>query len=128
MKVWAFVLSVALSMTSAPASAEWSFLAEAGGGDKFFIDFDTLRKGKTARGWVLNNYPKADRFGDMSTKILYEANCPEEKIRELAIATYAQPSGKGPATDTSNQSGEWLYVPPGSIYDMVLKALCGKKQ
>lgn len=126
MRLTIFMLSVVLSMTSAPALAEWSFIDASAEGDKWFIDLDTLKKGKTPRAWILRSSPQADEFGDISAKVLYEAKCAEEQIRILSLLTYNQPLGKGQVSSSSDKPSEWVYAPPGSIYGHVINTLCAK--
>lgn len=130
MRLTIFMLSVVLSMTSAPALAEWSFLDKAAGGSEWFIDFATIKKGKTTRAWILNNYSKDEKSGDMSASALalHEANCGEEQTRRLTIIFYSGSFGAGSVTSQDNKPGEWKYPAPGTILEDVLKALCGKRQ
>lgn len=126
MRVWTFMLAVVLSMACLPAFAEWSLLDVSADGDKWFIDFDTLRKGKTPRAWVMKSAPQVDKFGNMSSIALQEADCAEWKTRVLALHGYTQKFGEGASSFSINTPGEWVYPIPGSIFDYVLKTLCAK--
>lgn len=99
-------------MTSAPALAEWNFLGESDNDHRFFVDLDTLIVGKRPRVWILDDYPQADKYGDMSSKILYEANCAEGQFRQLQFLYYSRPFGKDPTSSIRTTPYEWVYPPP----------------
>jgi len=73
-----FLLAM-LSAVAAPAAAEWTFIGENDTDDQFFVDLSTLKKGARPRAWFLTNYPARTEYGDLSSKILYEADCRGKK-------------------------------------------------
>jgi hypothetical protein len=118
-----FLLAM-LSAVATPAAAEWTFIVENGSGDQFFIDLATLKKGARPRAWVLTNSSTSTKYGDLSSKMLYEADCREERIRVLAGRFYTEPMGAGPPSTSGDQPQEWGYVTPNSAEERIAHILC----
>jgi hypothetical protein len=118
-----FVLAM-LSAVATPAAAEWTFIGENTGGDQFFIDLSTLKKGARPRAWFLTNYPTRTKQGVLSSKILREADCREEKIRILAARFYSTPMGMGDLMGSSDEATEWTYATPNTMEEEYARTMC----
>lgn len=123
MKAAIVFLLAMLSAVATPAAAEWTPIGENAGG-QFFIDLATLKKGARPRAWVLTNYSTSSKYGDLSSKTLYEADCREERIRVLAGRFYTEPMGAGPPSTSGDQPQEWGYVTPNSAEERIAHILC----
>lgn len=119
-------LILLLIFVSAPAFAEWTYLFSNVTDDKYYIDFKTLKKSKTPRAWFLCDYAELSDAGTHSAKILYEANCAEDKIRYLAMIFYEQPMGGGLNMSSIDSPQAWKYASPESINSSIINVLCNK--
>jgi hypothetical protein len=124
MKAAVICLMVILYAVATPADAGWTFIAENGSGDQFFIDLATFKKGARPRGWTLGNYAVRTEFGDLSHKRLLEADCSEGKIRTLAARFYTEPMGGGVPSTSNDLPSDWYYVTPGTITEEIARILC----
>jgi hypothetical protein len=118
-----FLLAM-LSAVATPASAGWTFIGENNTGDQFFIDLSTLKKGARPRAWFMSNYSAKTKQGVLSSKILREADCREEKIRVLAARFYSTPMGTGDLMFSIDESQEWTYVTPNTVEEEYARTLC----
>lgn len=120
-----FTLLICFFTISTPSKAEWIFFREIEGGSHVFVDVTTIQPGTNPKAWFLTNYGKPTQYGDRSSKTLYEANCEQIQLRLLAARFYANPNGKGPASEIDDRPHEWKYVTPNSMHQGVLQLLCG---
>lgn len=126
MRVVTFILSLALCLVSAPAAAEWTFFQKNQNGTEFFVDFSTYKKTPARRAWFLQNFASRDQFGNMSAKVLQEADCREDKYRGISWQFYKGQMGDGGLSSSDNTPGEWVYASPGSVGEEIIKFLCGR--
>lgn len=119
-------LMLLLIFVTTPVFAEWTYLFSNVTDDKYYIDFKTLKKGKTSKAWFLSDYAEVTDTGTHSAKILYEANCYEEKIRYLAMVFYEEPMGGGLNLSSIDTPQPWKYATPESINASIINVLCKK--
>lgn len=124
-KAW-FFLSF---FCAASADADWVFLTQSEGGDKFFVDPDSRKTGEHPRVWVLGDYAKplvggVNEDEIRSGKDLQEADCTDGKLRSLGLIAFGGPGGAGQVVRSENLSREWRYVAPGSINHVIFQYLC----
>lgn len=125
MKTVTIFLFAMLSAVATPAAAaEWTFIGKNSGGDQYFIDLATLKKGARPRAWFMTNYAERTELGDLSDKILREADCGAEKTRFLASRFYTEPMGGGIPSGTNDKPREWTYVTPGGVDEEIFRILC----
>ena len=72
----------------------------------------------------MTDYSARSEFGDLSSKVLREADCKEGKIRALAYRFYKEPMGGGVSTGYSDRLGQWKYVTPDTMGAVMALALC----
>jgi len=79
--------------------------------------------------WVVNDYTKPDKFGDLSSQNLYETDCKVPlKMKRLAGMFYNGPMATNETTTTLNaaqiEMQTDLYAPPGSISELLIDFVC----
>jgi hypothetical protein len=117
-------LLVSVSAVTTPAAVGWTFIGKNTIGDQYFIDLATLKKGAMSRAWFLTNYAARTKYGDLSSKVLREADCREEKTRILAIRLYTEPMGAGDLSGASDQPLDWSYMTPDSMEESFVRIMC----
>ena len=114
-----------LALTTAPASAEWAWVAKDVEGNVFYMDWATLKP--TALGgriWGLVDLKKPKADGARSYKGLTEYDCQEERVRILQSCVYPKPMGSGTSLRCANYPDPWSYVIPESVAASNLKLIC----
>ncbi len=111
---------------STPSLAEWKKVGENVNGNNYYINFETIKKKNGyVYYWVMSDYLKPDKWKDMSSKTLYEADCKTPKRERKIYATYhAQPMGKGEPSTVSPETRDWNYAPPDSVSELMLEIVC----
>jgi hypothetical protein len=126
------ILFVCLLICSTVAQAEWSWFQigkdQKHGSVSFYIDFSTIKKNKQGnpRGWILQNY-QHENAGVLSAKLLYEADCDDDKLRVLSDAGFSGKMGSGYITDSNDKPSQWAYFMPESVKYDIHWNLCLKK-
>ncbi len=114
-----------LTSASAPALAEWSLLSPLAPGN-VYIDPLTMRTGTRPRIWMLHDYGQPDEYGDLSGRMLMEANCTSGQIRQLSGVFHKDAMGRGAAT-SEFQTSPWAAAADGSAPGVIYRFLCGGK-
>ena len=119
--------ALALLITAQCAHAEWLSLGEQNGAT-FYIDLQTVTaKGDTRQAWELMDMPEPDVDGVRSLRFKMEYDCKGNRSRGLEMIAFADRMGAG---NEQNHLGEdpdgWEDVEPGTMFDMRLRAACGK--
>lgn len=124
------LLLAAAIVAAGPACADWEKVAESeDSGFVFYMDFGTLRftgAGAVRRIWTMYDRLKPSSNAGLSTKILFEFDCQEERSRPLQVQAYKEhrgsgsliPSGSGPV------SQDWEYISPETIRAKLLALAC----
>ena len=92
------------------------------------MDFERIRKNDGyVYFWVLSDYLKPTKYGDLSSKVYYEGDCKLFKMKRLSSTYHTQPMGEGtPSTIDNKQIYDWIYPSPNSGYENILKNVCSK--
>ena len=123
--IFALVFSVMFSSTS---FAEWTKLGQSTAGDTFYVDFEGMRKHDGYHFfWRITDYLKPDQWGDLSSKVYYQAECKSFRMRRLSSSYHTQPMGKGTPSDVNNTpKQEWVYPSPDSVAEFTLEQVCNR--
>ncbi len=95
-------------------------------GTIFYIDLEKIRKHDGyVYYWELVDYLKPIN-GVWSAKVYKQGNCKQFRFKFLSFSFYKDPMGNGTA-DTSNAIDKnWIYPPPISSAETVLKTVCSQ--
>jgi hypothetical protein len=125
MKTLLLTSSLTLSLLfSAGSWAEWTVVAKNADGTKVYVDFDRIKK---VNGLVYywRVHERLEPFKEsLSTKVYSKADC--ETMREMVLShsEYRLPMAEGDAMVTFTPPAEWGYVPPDSIGENTVQAVC----
>ena len=112
-------------MFASPAYAKWEKVAVNADGDNYYVDFTRMRtNGSNVYYWVLRDYLKPDEYGDLSSKVYHQSECEMFRLKMISISNHKQPMGEGSGETYSPPNPEWLYPPPTSAYEIILKEVC----
>jgi len=110
------------------AHAEWVLVSDDTIGNKFYIDLDSIKIKKTIiSAWTYQDWPKPDKLGDSSAKVLIEYDCKNKISRNNQFVTYNKPNLKGKETSNVKKNNEWDLVPPDSILEGTFEPICEKE-
>ena len=131
MKPLLIITTIFLSslMMASVANAKWAEVARSFDGNIFYVDLERIRKhdGKVYF-WRLSNYSKPGYNGTMSSEIYIEAECGRFRLRWLNQTYYNGPMRSGKTLySTNTPQKEWIYLPPNSAREDILKAVCNHK-
>lgn len=115
-----------LFLCAAPTWAAWERFATNAESSTIYLDHDTRRTGALPRVWMLVDYAEPDRFGHLSAKVLWQAECREGRAKALTYLHFDGPMGEGRA-ETNNEPGDWIYPAPDSIIAEVFAYLCNRQ-
>lgn len=118
-------LCACLLLCAPPAWPAWERFASNAESSTIYLDHDTRRSGNLPRVWMLVDYAEPDRFGNLSAKVLWQAECVEGRAKALTYLHFDGPMGAGRA-ETNNEPGDWIYPAPDSIIGDVVAYLCGR--
>jgi hypothetical protein len=111
-------------MISFNSYGDWKYIDQNTNGSTFYIELVTIQKHEDhVYYWVMNNYLKPDRWGDMSNKMYMQGDCGVNRVKILSYNFYKQPMGKG-KVEVDNTSSEWKYPTPESINRGLLDSAC----
>ncbi len=117
---------VILFCPSLAIAANWVFIAQSVGGTSYFVDTQSMQKsGNSVTYWEKVNYSDRDKYGDLSSKVQYTANCARrEKIMRYSIF-YDDTNNAGNITTSGPAiNPQWNPVPPESVSEGVMKFVC----
>ena len=107
-------------------TGEWTKLGASVDGNTFYMDSKRIsQRDQNVHYWTLNDYPKRNEFGDMSSESYWQGDCDLFLIQRLNVKFYLQPMGEGTSKDHGfalDDNGE--SPPPDSIMEYSLKAAC----
>jgi hypothetical protein len=114
-----------LTILSTPVFGEWTKVSEDVDGHTFYVDFDRIRKhGGYVYWWDLTDHLKPTDYGDLSGKIYKQGDCKLFRFKALSFSHHNQPMGQGTGDSNSPKNPEWIYPPPNSTFEVVLKSVC----
>ena len=122
--------SVLMSISAAALAQVW---LETSKNDKYtaYASPSTMkREGNIVRMWSMFDYktPQPDAGGKqfLSAKRHFEYDCKEQRVRALAVSSYAQKEGKGDPYSSFNVKDEWKTVAPETADEFLLRFACKK--
>ena len=120
------VLSLITVAFASPVFAEWIKVGKNVSGDTWYIDHDTVKENNGyVYHWELQDRLKPNKYGDLSVKVLSEADCDiPRKYRYLSQLYYTQPMASGSTSTTNNDTSEWKYPSPNSVGEAMINAAC----
>ena len=114
-------------MFSSTSFAEWTKMGVDGNGNTVYVDFERIRKvDGYFYWWVLVDHLETDEYGTLSSKSYSQVDCKLFRYQILTFSFHKDAMGEG-IGDISKPSGEmkgWLYPPPDSGQEFVLKTVC----
>jgi hypothetical protein len=120
-----WILFLGLANLSGLALADWeavddNYLAVV------YIDPDKVRASSVfPQAWHLIDLRNRSKTGAMSRLVLIEYDCHDQRRRNLAFASKAEPMGEGKTLFTSAVSTTWKAVAGDTVEHKVLLMLCG---
>ena len=112
-------------MFSSTSYAEWTKLGKNVDGDTFYMDFDRIREvDGYVYFWRLTDYLKPTKFGHLSAKVYIQGDCKRFRFKNLSATFHKEPMGGGTVDRNSPQNPEWVYPPPNSTGEAILKSVC----
>ena len=120
-------VAIALLLAAHCAHAEWLAVGEQNGAS-FYIDLQTVTgTGDTRQAWELLDMPEPDVDGVRSLRFKMEYGCKGKRSRGLAMLTFADRMTAGTELSRLGEDPDgWEDVEPGTMFDMRLRAACGK--
>jgi hypothetical protein len=99
-----FTLLFSTLFFSSPSYAEWTKVSDNTGGDTYYVDFERIRKvDGYVYYWMLSDYLKPTKFGDLSSKVYYQGDCKLFRTMRLRSSYHIQPMGEGTPSAVSNK-------------------------
>ena len=121
------MVALLLLLASAPAAAEWVKYATNDLGTNLYFDPATIRvDGNLRRVWGLQDLKQRDSKGAMSRRGLEEYDCKDGRMRILSFSFHSEPMARGMIIASEDSPSKWVYIPPGAVYEHLLKHLCRK--
>ena len=120
------LLLIAIFLTGS-AWADWARIS--GNAElTYYIDPATIRKdGNLRKVWSLLDRKEPDeKSAELSTRTRQEYDCKEERYRFLNMTEHSGQMATGNTLKSINTPSEWWDVPPKSMVEIVLKAVCSK--
>ena len=123
------LLLIFLIIFSSQSFAEWEFVTSSdNGSDTYFIDIDTIRENDGyIYFWQLVSFKKPEIAGDLilkSYKVYRQADCNLFRLKDIQTFFYSEEFGKGNLSYKMDDKGSWLYPPPSSTSNTILKRVC----
>jgi hypothetical protein len=130
MKTLIIFLALTFSvMFSSSSYAEWTKVNIDGwvGGDTFYVDYERIRKHDGyVYWWDLSDYLKPTSTGRLSSKAYNQGDCKLFRFKALSFSHHNEPMGGGTGDSNNPKNPEWMYPPPNSIGEFVLKQVCNR--
>ena len=113
-------------MFSSTSFADWTKVSENVIGGNFYIDFERIGKhGGYVYFWYLRDGLKPDEDGTLSAKMYNQGDCKLFRYKTLSFSFHKEPMGGGtPSTISNKPSKNWVYPPPTSSVEHMLKEVC----
>lgn len=115
---------------SNPSKAGWIYLTEdAVKGDVIYIRADSIKKDDSfVYAWIMKNYKKPSKFGDLSHKAYYQMSCEiPMKLKMLSLRIFKGTMGEGEShlmpSKLLEENG-WQYVEPGTLSRFIVDMAC----
>ena len=121
-----FTLLVSTVMLSSPSYAEWTKL---GGpeGSGLYVDYERIRKhGGYVYFWQLIDVLTPVKSEILSSKSYTKGDCKLFRYSNLSHSFHIEPMGLGTGDVREPAKKGWVYPPPNSIMETVLKSVCSR--
>jgi len=108
--------------------ANWTELARTETpNNTFYVDYSSVKRiGSYLRAWVMTDRSQPNKFGNLSSKDLFEIDCSQGRLRSITWISYAGNMGSGAVKNSINTTSEWEYASPGDINDAIVKKICSR--
>ena len=114
-----------LSLLSTPVFADWTKVSENVDGNTYYVDFERIRKhGGYVYYWTLSDFLKPTELGHLSGKVYQQGDCKLFRFKVLSYSHHKEPMGRGTGDSNSPKNPEWIYPPPNSSIETILKSVC----
>jgi len=124
-----FTLLFSTVMFSSTSFADWKKVTEDVSGNTYYVDIENIKEhGGYVYYWILRDYLKPDKWGDISGKKYMLGDCKIFRFKNLSYSFHKEPMGKGTAEvqQPAKESQGWKYPSPDSQYASILKSVCGR--
>ena len=120
-----FLILVLLFFTHLISFAGWSKVSENTDGDSFYVDFDRIKKNNGyVYFWRLSDMVTPTENGNLSFKNYDQVECSYPRYKTLSMIFYKESMGIG-SGEAYTPDQKWIYAPPNSSAESVLKRVCG---
>jgi len=130
MKKTLFIFTLTFSaMFLSPSYAGWTEVVKDGKGNTFYVDFERMRKvDGQVYWWQLADYLKPDQGGDLSVKVYAQGDCKLFRLKSLSFSYHKEPMGEGIGLieEPNEKFKNWLYPPPDTSVENILKSVCNR--
>jgi hypothetical protein len=111
-----------LSVFTALCYAEWTEI-HSDNETLYYYDLSTRLDGPKPRISALRSFRQPTAHGDQSAKLLYEADCTNEKIRLMSGVYNKNKTGDGEVSGMINSNG-WMDPSSRIVLEKLFAALC----
>jgi len=116
------IFTVLFSSTS---FAEWKKVVKNVSGNTHYVDFERIRKhGGYVYWWTLSDFLKPTEQGYLSGKVYQQGDCKLFRIKVLSFSSHKEPMGGGTGETVTLKNPQWMYPPPNSSGETILKSVC----
>ena len=99
-------------------------MSESVSGNTFYVDFERIRKhGGYVYFWDMGDYLKPDKWGNLSAKVYKQVDCKLFRFKDLSFSSHKEPMGRG-SGEPYTPPEKWIYPPPNSSGEIILKSVC----
>ena len=98
-------------------------------GDTFYVDFERIRKHDGyVYWWGLSDFVKPISKGYSSSKFYQQGDCKLFRSKVLSISFHKEPMGGGTGLieEPYEKLKNWLYPPPNTSVETILKEVCNR--
>ena len=114
-------------MFSSSSYAEWTKVDESVDGDKFYVDFERIRKHDGyVYFWDLTDFLKPNKWWSLSGKTYKQGDCKLFRFKSLSYSFHKEPMGGGNGDVQEPFKKDWMYPPPDSSAESILKQVCNR--
>ena len=119
------LLLLFLIIFSSTSIASWIWVETSQSGNEYYIDFETIKKNNGYHYFYsMTDLLEPDTDGDLSYSIYRKVDCKSSRFMTLSEFYYTGNMGEGGLTTNNNNTRDWIYPPPGSVSQIVIKELC----
>ena len=121
-------LLVLVMLVASPAWAGWEHVVQSGNGDRFLINYQTIRKdGNKVKFWQLVNFQTPQALGEvkyLSIRSRQEYDCKQEQKRVLAVSAFGNWNADGQVVIKEEETGKWQEIAPETVAWEIMKKVC----